>query len=438
MHPNIAKFYKVILIGAGSAGLATSYYLTQHGVDHVIFERGQIGNTWATERWDSFHLVNPNWAIKLPAFFYGGENHNGDDPDGFLARDEIVDHLQRYAEQIAAPVYTGVEVAALSRRGEGYLLELSDSQPVECKAVVVATGAFGPPKYPAFAEQIAPEIFQLHSAHYKNADQLPAGAVLVVGSGQSGAQIAEDLHEAGRQVYLSVSSAGRRPRRYRGRDSSWWMRELGYFEHTLDNVDAEARARVASGGISAGGSSYVSGGKGGHDIYLRALCREGMTLLGSVVDAGGQRLTLKQNLLDNMCRADAAAASFKREIDAHIERTGMDAPADDAPDPPGLEQWPKTESPPSLDLKAAGIVTIIWATGFGYNYDWIKLPVGDKNNYPVQQRGVTRWPGLYFMGLQWMYGSSSAIFYGVRKDAAYVAQHIAERYGGDLQERIKE
>ncbi len=430
MNPNSLESHKVIIIGAGSAGLATSYYLTQHGVDHVLFERGQVGNTWATERWDSFHLVNPNWAVQLPSFFYGGENHDGDEPDGFLARDEIVDHLRRYAEHIAAPVYTGVEVAALSKADEGYLLELGDGRCVECDAVVVATGAFGPPKYPAFAKKIAPEIVQLHSAHYKNANQLPAGAVLVVGSGQSGAQIAEDLHEAGRPVYLSVSSAGRRPRRYRGRDSSWWMRELGYFEHTLDNIDDETRQRVASGGIGAGGSSYVSGSKGGHDIYLRALCREGMTLLGSVADAGGERLTLKQNLLENMCRADEAAASFKRDIDAHIERTEMNTPVDEQPDPPGLGQWPKAESPASFDLKAAGVATIIWATGFRYNYDWIKLPVGDEKGYPLQRRGVTRWPGLYFMGLQWMYGSGSAIFYGVRKDAEYVAQHIAERYGG--------
>ena len=415
---------RVVVIGAGGAGLATSYYLTQWGIEHIIFERGQVGNTWASERWDSFHLVNPNWAVRMPSFFY-----EGDDPDGFLSRDQTVDYLYRYAEHIAAPIQTGVEVTSLSQQGDGYSLERRDGRRVQSEVVVVATGAFGPPKYPAFATGIAPEILQLHSAHYKNADQLPEGAVLVVGSAQSGAQIAEDLQDAGRQVYLSVSSAGRRPRRYRGRDSSWWMRELGHFDRNFDNIDEEARQRMRSGGGGGSGSGHVGGGKGGHDIYLRAFCRDGMTLLGSIGGADGHSLSLKQNLLGNLRLADEAAVDYKKVIDAHIEKTGMDAPADDRPDPPGLDAWPAAESPASIDLQAEGIRTIVWATGFGYNYDWIKLPVGDEKGYPIQQRGITRWPGLYFMGLQWMYGSNSAQFYGVREDAEFVARHIAERYG---------
>jgi len=173
----------------------------------------------------------------------------------------------------------------------------------------------------------------------------------------------------------------------------------------------------------------VGGGKGGHDIYLRAFCRDGMTLVGSIADADGTLLTLQQNLLENLHNADEAALAFKRTIDEHIERTGMDLPPDDSPDPPGLDAWPKHESPISIDLAAEGITSIVWATGFGYNYDWIKLPVGDHRNFPIQERGVTQWPGLYFMGLQWMYGTNSAQFYGVHEDAAYVARHIAERYG---------
>lgn len=418
MSQGTSEEYKVVVIGAGGAGLSTSYYLTQLGIKHIIFERGQVGNTWATERWDSFHLVNPNWGVRLPSFFY-----NGDDPDGFLSRDQIVDRLHRYAEHIAAPVHTGVEVISLSKQDDGYTLALKDGRVVKSRVVVVATGAFGPPSYPPFAANVSPDIIQLHSAHYKNAQRLPEGAVLVVGSGQSGAQIAEDLQDAGRRVYLSVSKAGRRPRRYRGYDSSWWMRALGYFARNLDNIDAETRERVRSGGGSSG-SGHVGGGKGGHDIYLRAFCRDGMTLLGTIAGADGDLLTLNQNLLENLRLADEAAIAFKRAIDEHIEQTDMDAPADNLPDPPGLEAWPKAESPSSIDLKAEGITSIVWATGFGYNYDWIKLPVGDARNYPIQQRGVTQWPGLYFMGLQWMYGSNSAQFYGVREDAAYVAQHI--------------
>lgn len=421
MNQRIAEQYNVVVIGAGGAGLSTSYYLNRLDVEHVIFERGQVGNTWATERWDSFHLVNPNWAVRLPSFYY-----EGDDPDGFLSRDQTVDYLHRYAEYIAAPVHTGVKVISLSKQGECYVLELNDGRLAECRVVVVATGAFGPPKYPAFASDISPDINQLHSAHYKNADQLPEGAVLVVGSAQSGAQIAEDLQDAGRCVYLSVSQAGRRPRRYRGHDSSWWMRALGYFDRNLDNIDAETRQRVRSGGSGGKGSGHVGGGKGGHDIYLRAFCRDGMTLLGSIAAAKGHILTLKHNLLENLRLADEAAVAFKQTIDEHIEQTGMDAPADDQPDPPGLDLWPKDESPSCIDLKAEGITSIVWATGFGYNYDWIKLPVGDDKNYPIQQRGVTQWAGLYFMGLQWMYGTNSAQFYGVREDAEYVARHIQD------------
>ncbi len=418
----------VIVIGAGGAGLSTSYYLTQDGVDHIVLERGQVGNTWATERWDAFHLVNPNWAVRLPSFHYGGEACGGEDPDGYLSRDETVDYLHRYAEHIDAPIETGVEVESLSRDGDGrYQLMLSDGRALTAAVAVVATGAFGPPKFPDFASQISDSITQIHSAHYKNAAQLPPGGVLVVGSGQSGAQIAEDLQDAGRSVTLAVGRAGRRPRRYRGYDSSWWMRELGYFDRTLDNVDEETRQRILSG-IGGSGSGHVGGGKGGHDIYLRAFCRDGMTLVGSIADAGGTVLTVQQNLLENLRTADEAALTFKRAIDKHIERTGMDLPPDDNPDPPGLDAWPKHESPVSIDLAAQGITSIVWATGFGYNYDWIKLPVGDHRDFPIQQRGVTRWPGLYFMGLQWMYGTNSAQFYGVHEDAAYVARHIAEFY----------
>lgn len=421
MKQRINEQQQVVVIGAGGAGLSTSYYLTRLGIDHIVLERGEVGNTWATERWDSFHLVNPNWAVRLPSFFY-----DGDDPDGFLSRDQTVDYLHRYAEHIAAPVYTGVEVTSLAQQDGCYRLALGDGRVIDSRVVVVATGAFGPPKYPAFAGQLSPAIAQLHSAHYKNADQLPPGAALVVGSGQSGAQIAEDLQDAGRRVYLSVSSAGRRPRRYRGHDSSWWMRELGHFDRNLDNIDEETRRRMAGGGSGGSGSGHVGGGKGGHDIYLRAFCRDGMTLLGSIAGADGDTLALQQNLLENLRRADQAALDFKRAIDEHIAQTGMDAPVDDQSDPPGLEAWPREESPATLNLHKEGITCVVWATGFGYNYDWIKLPVGNERGYPVQKRGVTAWPGLYFMGLQWMYGSKSAQFFGVREDAEYVAGRIAE------------
>ena len=411
--------HRVVIIGAGGAGLCTSYFLTQRGVEHLVLERGQVANTWATERWDSFHLVNPNWAVRLPSFHY-----DGDDPDGFLSRDEIVDHLRRYADHINAPVRTETDVASLARTGETYRLDLKDGTALTSRAVVVATGAFGPPQRPDYAARLADSITQIHSAEYKNPDQLPDGAVLVVGSAQSGAQIAEDLQDAGRRVYLCVSRVGRRLRRYRGRDSSWWSREMGAFDKNLDNMDPALNRRRPSGG-----STHVSGSKGGHDIFLRAFCRDGMRLLGSTAGAEGHTLFLKQNLLENLRIADQAATDFRKKVDEYIAANGLDMPPDQNPDPPGLERWPDGESPDRIDLRAEGITSIVWATGFGYNYDWIELPVGDERGYPVQERGVTRWPGLYFMGLQWMYGTNSAQFYGVHEDALYVATHIADRCG---------
>jgi putative flavoprotein involved in K+ transport len=420
MTESKTKEHHAVVIGAGGAGLSTSYYLAQRGVEHVVLERGQVGNTWAKERWDSFHLVNPNWALRLPSF-----NYSGPDPDGFLSRDQTVDHLQRYADHIKAPLRTGVNVTALSRHGEKYRLELQDGTAISCRVVVVATGAFGPPRRPDYAAHLAASINQIHSVDYKNPAQMPAGAVLVVGSAQSGAQIAEDLQDAGRRVYLAVSRVGRRLRRYRGHDSSWWNREIGIFDVNLDNLDPALGRRRPSGG-----STHVSGSKGGHDIFLRAFCRDGMCLLGSTSGADGYTLHCRQNLLENLRLADVAAVDFRRKVDVFITEKGIDAPPDDNPDPPGLERWPKGESPASIDLKAEGITSVVWATGFGYAYDWIGMPVGDERGYPIQERGVTQWPGLYFMGLQWMYGTNSAQFYGVHEDALYVADHIAADYKG--------
>ena len=414
--PGRTEKHNVVIIGAGSAGLSTSYFLSKLGVDHVILERGIIGNTWEVERWDGFYLVNPNWAIRLPGFHYVGTN-----PEGYLSKRETVQYLDDYARSFSAPVRTGVAVTSLERVETGYRLSLGNGDQILAGCVVVATGAFGVPSIPEYAKTISSKISQIHSAQYKNPDSLSDGAVLVVGSGQSGAQIAEELHGAGREVYLSVSKAGRRPRRYRGRDSSWWNFTMGNFDKTVENVESVEKARY-------GASAHTSGAKGGHDIYLRQLAKEGVELLGPVTGASDTQITLSTTLMEILKSVDDHPVKWKANVDSYIEANGIQVPPDSSVDPPGIREWPKAESPGNLDLLNSGIETIIWSTGFKYDFDWIKLPITDERDYPNQQRGVTEFPGLYFMGLQWMYGSKSAQFIGVGEDAEYVANHVASRF----------
>ena len=407
----------VVIIGAGSAGLATSYFLGKRGIDHVILERGEVGNTWVTERWDGFHLVNPNWAVRLPGFHYIGT-----DPGGYLSKNETIEYLRNYARSFDAPVQTGVEISSLASGDDQYVLSTASGTEVTARYVVVATGAFGIPKIPSFSARLSGSIDQIHSAGYRNTASLAEGAVLVVGSGQSGAQITEELIESGRQVFLSVGSAGRRPRRYRGRDSSWWNYRMGKFDRTIEDVESVDDARFGS-------SAHTSGAGGGHDIYLRKMAMDGVRLLGPVTGGNGDVLAFRTDLLEILRKVDEYPVRWKKSVDTYVERNGIQVPPDDALDPPGIGKWPKEESPSSLNLLEAGISTIIWATGFQYDFDWIRLPVTGERKFPVQHRGVTEFSGLYFMGLQWMFGAKSAQFIGVGEDAAFVAGHIAERFG---------
>jgi len=407
----------IVIIGAGSAGLATSYYLTKAGVSHVVLERGEVANTWEKERWDGFHLVNPNWAIRLPGFHY-----NGDNPDGYLSKQETVDYLRDYARSFNAPVRSGVTVEKVSQSDESFVLELAGDRQITANCVVVATGAFGIPKKPKFSVNLDSFVTQLHSNDYVNHEQLPEGGVLVVGSGQSGAQIAEELQSAGKRVYLSVGAAGRRPRRYRGKDSSWWNYTMGQFDKTIEDVESIDDARF-------GASSHTSGAGGGHDIYLRQLAKQGMSLVGPVTGANAKTLTFRTDLQEILKAVDEHPVRWKANVDKYINDQGWDFPEDTTVDPKGISDWPNGDAPAELNLADEGITSIIWATGFQYDYSWIDLPITGERNYPKQLRGVTDYPGLYFMGLQWMYGSKSAQFIGVGEDAEYVASHVAERFG---------
>lgn len=329
-------------------------------------------------------------------------------------------YLEQYAASFHAPLQCGVRVTAVRQQpgGGGYLVDAEEIT-VKARNIVLATGAYPKPKLPTASAALSVDICQLHTSEYRNPQMLPSGAVLVVGTGQSGCQIAEELHESGRQVYLSTSSCGRAPRRYRGKDSTWWLSRLGFFDRTLDQLPSPT-AKFAC-------NPHVSGNHGGHDINLRQFARQGMILLGHVQAAQGKQMILAPDLEENLTKADAFAAQITQGIDEYIKRTGMDVAANNT-----IREVPPTGALTAkpiltLDLQSAGINTIIWATGYKLDFGWMHLPVFDQTGYPVHQRGVTAYPGLYFLGLHWLYKTKSALLYGVGEDAAFIASAIAER-----------
>ena len=412
---------ETVIIGGGQAGLAMSYLLTQKEREHVILEKGRrIGESWRS-RWDSFTLVTPNWQLQLP-----GHHYQGDDPDGFLARDEVVAYLEDYAARFDPPIKFGVEVTAVRRdeRGEGYLVETTGDD-YEAANVVVATGTFQFPSIPEFSQNLPEEIEQLHSSEYENPAMLPEGNVLVVGSGQSGCQIAQELNESGRRVYLCTGSAVRLPRRYRGRDGMWWAIKLGITEQTVDELESPEERFAAN--------PQVSGKNGGQDINLHQFARDGIQLLGHLEGIDGRQAKLAPDLHQNLARADQAASDFYQGVDKYVRKTGMEVPQEEVPElEAGYEQEVVTE----LDLAEADIQVVIWATGFDRDYSFVEFPIFDEWGYPIQERGVTDYPGLYFLGLHWLHTLKSALFLGVGEDAEHVAEHLATRMASRVSQPV--
>ena len=399
---------ETLIIGGGQAGLALSHMLSRRGCRHLVLERGRIGERWRTERWDGLRFQFPNWSVQLPDFPFP---HT--DPDAFATSAEIVDFLAAYADFIAAPIRCSVTVTALLRRegGSGFVAETS-AGPIEAGNVVVATGPYQRPIIPALLPEDA-GLFQVHASRYRDPDQLPPGAVLIVGSGASGAQIAEELVRAGRRIYLSVGRHRRLPRRYRGRDLIWWLTALG-----LDQTPVEKRGPDKS-------LPLITGAYGGHTIDFRHFAAQGVTLLGRVKAARDGALDLAPDLADSLASGDAAFAAFLDMADAHVARHGLDMPEEPAartvrPDPPCL-----VEPLRRLDLRGAGIGSVIWATGYGCDFSWIDVPVLDASGEPVHRGGITDVPGLYFIGLQWLSKMNSSFLAGIGEDAARLADHIA-------------
>lgn len=399
-----------MIVGGGQAGLAMSHHLTRMGREHVVLERGQVAQSWRTERWDSLMFQFPNWSIQLPGYSYVTN-----EPDGFSPKDEIVRFMESYASLIDAPLRRGVRVVALRQApGSDRLLVDTAQGMVEAANVVVATGPFHSPLIPSFGASLPARVFQLHSRDYRNPDQLPPGAVLVVGSGASGCQIAEELYQAGRKVCLSVGRFHRTPRRYRGRDVYWWFDVLGYWRRPLELEPEIRNLRFV-----------VTGVRGGHDIDLRRFAADGMTLLGRLRGVTDGTLTFADDLEESLAHGDAWFRSLKGKMDEYAAKNGM-PPADEHAEPasalPPLSR-PRRE----LDLGGAGVTSVVWCSGFRYDFAWIRFPVFNEAGEPLHRRGVTQWPGLYFLGLRRTHSLSSALLAGVGDDAAFLAKHIATR-----------
>jgi len=400
-----------LIIGGGQAGLAMSRCLKERGVDHVILERGRVGERWLSERWDSLRLLTPNWQTRLPGWRYEGA-----DPDGYMKSGEVAGYLDRYARSFAAPVMTGVEVTSVSREGSAYRVETSRGGWL-ASSVVVATGNCDRPFVPGFASRLSDRVRQVVPTAYRNPAQLPQGGVLVVGASATGIQLADEIHGSGRAVTLAVSSHARLPRRYRGRDIQWWLDAVGVWAETAAEVrDLEKSRRDPS--------LQLVGSPEGRSVDLGILQDAGVRLVGRVTGARGTKVSLAGNLAESTASADRKLRRLLARIDAFVERRGL-----------GPEVGPPERIRPirahadafELDLESAGIATVVWATGYRRSYPWLRVDVLDAGGEILHDGGVTPSPGLYVLGLQFLRTRKSSFLDGVGDDAAYLAERIARR-----------
>jgi putative flavoprotein involved in K+ transport len=387
-----------------------SYHLGQLRREHVVLERGRIAERWRSERWDSLTFQFPNWMMRLP-----GCPYEGNEPEGFMHRDGVVRFIEEYAGRIAPPIRCGIQVTKLDLSDSGRLRVETDHGTLEAINVVVATGPYQVPSVPACSNGLPFAIHQVTANRYINPGGLPPGNVLVVGSGGSGCQIAEDLLHAGRGVFLSVGRHRRVPRRYRGKDFGWWQEKTGASDRTIDSLPPDARAPL------------LTGANGGHDVDLRQLAKQGVTLVGSLRDISGNRLRFAADLEENIVRGDETFDQFTRTVDAYILKQGLSAPAESRSHSQVTARQPTESAIRDLDIGAAGITSVIWATGYRYDFGWVKCAVLDASGKPVHRRGVTAVPGVYFLGLPRLHTVKSAFLWGVGEDAAYLAQHIVNR-----------
>ena len=401
----------VLVIGAGQAGVAMSEHLSRNAIPHLVLERDRIAEKWRSGRWDSLVANGPAWHDRFPGLAFDG------DAEAFVGKEAVADYFVAYARQIAAPIRCGVEVREVRHLDgrPGFRVETSQGV-VEAQSVVAATGPFQRPVYPRIIPDSA-GIRQIHSADYRNPGQLPEGAVLVVGAGASGAQIAEELLEAGRRVFIAIGPHDRPPRRYRGRDNVWWLGVLNKWDMAAPSADTRHVTFA------------VSGAHGGETVDFRRLAQRGATLLGRAQAFADGVLAIEPGLAANLAFGDANYLSVLDEADAWVARNGADLPEEPEaratlPDPDCV-----TNPVLSLDLAAEGVASIVWATGYGLDFGWLKVDAFDAAGKPQHQRGVSSEPGVYFLGLPWLSRRGSSFIWGVWHDAKFVADQIAIQRG---------
>lgn len=399
-----------VVVGGGQAGIAASEHLTKCHVPHVVLERGRIAERWRSERWDSLVANGPAWHDRFPGLEFAGIT-----PNAFPPKEKVAEYFEAYARMVGSPVRCGVDVKSVRRLpGRRSLLVETSTGQIEAENVIAATGPFQRAAIPPIVSEHT-SVFQIHSSAYRNPMQLPTGGVLVVGSGASGSQIALELMEAGRTVYLSVGKHQRPPRAYRGRDFSWWLGVLGKWDVTSPGADA-AHVTIA-----------VSGANGGETIDFRQLANQGVILVGSTRSYQNGKVTFNPDVHQNIEDGNASYLGMLDEADHYASRFGLDLPTDPsariiAPATP-YEVDPILE----LDIETAGVTTILWATGFSADYSWLELDVLDERGKPRHQRGVSPEPGIFFLGLPWQSNRGSSFIWGVWHDAKYVVDYISNQ-----------
>lgn len=408
----MAERIESVIIGGGQAGLSTSYQLTRAGREHIVLEKtSQVANVWRNHRWDSFTLITPNWSFKLP-----GAEYNGPEPAGYMPKAEIVQRFEQYEQDNHLPVSYNTEVTRVEPMGNQYRYRtFTNNKTYESKNVIMATGMFQKAIMPAFSAKIPQNIKQISSDEYRNPEALPPGAVLVVGSAQSGCQIAEELNEAGRKVFLSTGAAGRFPRRYRGKDGYEWLHLIGFFDRTA--------AMLASPKDRFFGSPHSTGKGGGHEINLHTFYRNGIVLLGHVSGFEDGKLEFAPDLKENLAKSDGFYSILLKQIDEYIQKNAMDLPIEEVK---VFDDGYRAPVIQTLDVAEEGISVIIWASGYSRDYNLVQLPIVDDYNYPITNRGVTNYPGMYFIGLMWMNTFKSSFLLEIGNSSQYLVDFICK------------
>ena len=396
-----------LIIGGGQAGLAMSRSLAVRGIEHVVLERGRVGERWRSERWESLTLLTPRWLSSLP-----GWSGDGVDPHGFMTRRELIRYLDGYALRMRVPLHTGVTVASVRRSGDGFRVE-TDQDSWRARRVVVATGQSQTARVPSWARRLAPDLHQVVPAAYRSPDALPEGGVLVVGASATGIQLAEEIHASGRPVTLAVGRHTRLPRRYRGRDILHWLHDMGVLHERSASVPNLEASRNQPSMQLVGTSDHRT-------LDLRTLAEQGVRLVGRARGAWGSAVVLADDLVETLAASEFKLASLRLRIDRHIREAGLDSVL--SPEP--FRPVPLPESPRGLDLTAAGIRTVVWATGFERSYPWLRVPVLDDRGEILHSGGITPCPGLYALGLNFLRRRSSSFLAGVGLDAEELADHI--------------